>query len=104
MTLAEQRVALIEAMAKAARRRAEERMVVPLSPNDRELHWYELDNMRAAIAALSAAGFSVVGPEVTAEQVIDGYMDSGIDYQMSHADILLLFSAMLACTDLARKP
>ena len=79
MTLAEQRVALIEAMAKAARRRAEERMVVPLSPNDRELHWYELDNMRAAIAALSAAGFSIVA---------DGAFDA----------------FELAKVDLARKP
>ena len=58
----------------------------------------------ALLHAISVAGLSIVGPWVTEEQVIEGYMDSGIDYQMAHADILLLFSAMLACTDLARKP
>ena len=58
----------------------------------------------ALLHAISVAGLSIVGPWVTEEQVIDGYMDSGIDYQMSHSDILLLFSAMLARTDLARKP
>ena len=65
MTLAEQRVALIEAMAKGVRRRVEERMKVPLSPYESALHWYELDNMRAALTAISAAGFSIVGPEGT---------------------------------------
>ena len=58
----------------------------------------------ALLHAISVAGLSIVGPWVTEEQVIEGYMDSGIDYQMAHADILLLFSAMLDCTDLARKP
>ena len=63
MTLAEQRVALIEAMAKGVRRRVEERMKVPLSPYESALHWYELDNMRAALTAISAAGFSIVADE-----------------------------------------
>ena len=79
MTLAEQQERLVEAMAKGVRRRVEERMRVPLSPNDRELHWYELDNMRAAIAAISAAGFSIVA---------DGAFDA----------------FELAKVDLARKP
>ena len=96
MTLAEQRERLVEAMAKAARRRAEERMIVPLSPNDRELHWYELDNMRAAIAAISAAGFSIVGPEVT-EEMLDAW-------SMSDDAPISEFKAMLAAGDLARKP
>ena len=63
MTLAEQRERLIETMAKAVRRRTEERMKVPISPNERALHWYELDNIRAAVIAISAAGFSIVADE-----------------------------------------
>ena len=79
MTLAEQRERLVEAMAKGVRRRVEERMKVPLSPYESALHWYELDNMRAALIAISAAGFSIVA---------DGAFDA----------------FELAKVDLARKP
>jgi hypothetical protein len=83
MTLTEQREKLIE-----------------LLDNAIEEQWMP----DALLHAISAAGLSIVGAGVTENQIIDGYMDSGIDYQMSHDDIRLLFSAMLACADLARKP
>ena len=60
IVLAEQKENLVKMMAKGVRRRTEERMKVPLSPYERALHWYELDNMRAALTAISAAGFSIV--------------------------------------------
>ena len=70
-------------------------MKVPISPNERALHWYELDNIRAAVIAISAAGLSIVGPEVTEE----AFKDSPDSFLNQDA-----IKEMLAAGDLARKP
>ncbi len=56
----------------------------------------QLEGMLGAFAAISAAGFSIVGPEVTEEMVCDGSWFS--------SDPARGFKAMLAAGDLARKP
>ncbi len=94
MTLAEQREKLAEKMAKAVRRRTEHRTRAAL--DESELHWHELDNMRAAIAAISAAGLAIVGPEVTEEMLHAGVSIWG------DPNVKRVFKAMVAAGDLGR--
>ena len=51
----------------------------------------------ALLHAISAAGFSIVGPEVT-EEMLDAWWSMSDDAPISE------FKAMLAAGDLARKP
>ena len=79
MTLAEQREKLIELLDDAIGEQ-----------------WYPAE----LLATISAAGFSIVGPEVTAEMVEAGITSAnGETIWVSKR-----FKAMLAAGDLARKP
>ena len=99
MSLVEERKKLIEAVAESRATR--------LYPSWEKLRddWRDFYREGAAkdITAISAAGFSIVGPEVTEE--MDAAGAKSIE-QIGDAETVIagIFKAMLAAGDLGRKP
>ena len=83
MTSAELRAQAIEVMGIAGEKAA-------LSPNRHD------DIMTSALDALGAAGFSVVGPEVTEEMLHA--------WRRTFNDTVTAYELMVAAADLTRKP
>ena len=87
MTLAEQRGALIAAMKAGLRDKIH--IISGCCATDDEI-------IKDQLAAVSAAGLSIIGTEVTEKMRLEGYREYG--------DVEKIFKAMVAAGDLARKP
>ena len=92
MTLAEQREKLIELMNKTY-------IGAWYKADVNGLPWTNEEAMGGVLDAISAARFSIVGPEVTLDM-----LDAAQRHFRKHGYAEEIFKAMLAAGDLARKP